>query len=319
MSSQQLIDIAIKQKELFFIGESLPRDWYEGFILWEKIAKTGEPKALFNMAYCYYTGEGTEKNIEKAIEYYEKSADKGLSDAYYYIYKMLKNTDPKRALTFLEKGVINGSELSQQHIKDARLNYEYNEKIKIYNKYYVSVMEGIEEKNPPKIRNEIAKAKQDGVDNLFQDIELGIRLQCEIIYQKGTIRHTKGEYYHSSDNSFSYSYDYERYYKYKVKLYNPTDKTIFYNYLNEEGFITSKEKKQICGIVSDAYEANLKEISIPYTNYAFSDNKPRQCYFVLPNIYVTKKLLPVGMWWRIIFMLVMIAVIINLIRSIKFF
>ena len=63
MSFQQYIDSAIKEKEIFFIGEKLPSDWYEGFILWEKIAQTGDPKALFNIAYCYFTGEGTSKDI----------------------------------------------------------------------------------------------------------------------------------------------------------------------------------------------------------------------------------------------------------------
>lgn len=282
MSFQQCIDSAIKEKEIFFIGEKLPSDWYEGFILWEKIAQTGDPKALFNIAYCYFTGEGTSKDINKAIQCYEKSAQNGFPDAYYHIYNKLKNIDEKTALECLEKGVINGSLLSKQCIENARSTYQYHEKWKIYDKYYTAIQESISKNNTQKIKNVIAKAKQEGVGDWFEEIEYGIQLKAKIYYQTVMKQSIKDIIYHS-DGGSSHTYNYDCYDKCKVKLYNPTNKPIEYWCLNELGIINPKQKKTIYGIT---HNASSGCIQVNYTIYQ-KDNR-RYSSFSLPNQRIKK-------------------------------
>lgn len=85
---KEQIDLAIKEDKIFFLGKKLQDDWYQAFAEWSDIArKDNNPEAYFNMAYCYLTSNGTKKNIEKAIEYYELSGSLGLNEAYTHAYK----------------------------------------------------------------------------------------------------------------------------------------------------------------------------------------------------------------------------------------
>ena len=43
--------------------------------------KQNDPKAQAFLAYCYFQGLGIEKSFEKAVEYYQKSADQGNESA----------------------------------------------------------------------------------------------------------------------------------------------------------------------------------------------------------------------------------------------
>ena len=282
MSFQQSIDSAIKQKEIFFIGEKLPSDWYEGFILWGKIAQTGDPKALFNIAYCYFTGEGTVKDINKAIEYYEKSAQNGIADAYYHIYNKLKNIDEKKALEYLEKGVINDSLLSKKCIEDARTTYQYNEKWKLYNKYHTAIQESIKNNDIQKVKNELTKAKQEGIGDWLEELECGIQLQAKIYYQTVTKRSIK-DIIHHSDGSSSHTYDYDFSYRCKIKLYNPTNKPIECFCCGEHTIINPKQKKTVYGIMKNVYPGCIQ---VNYTIY--QKDQPRYFFFSLPNIHIKK-------------------------------
>ncbi|MFB0983230.1 MAG: SEL1-like repeat protein, partial [Acinetobacter towneri] len=42
----------------------------------EKLAKTGNAQAMYNLGYLTQTGQGTAKNEKKAIQLYEQSAQK---------------------------------------------------------------------------------------------------------------------------------------------------------------------------------------------------------------------------------------------------
>jgi TPR repeat protein len=46
-----------------------------------KAAKQGDPLSQHNLGYCYENGEGVEKDIKKAIEWYQKAAKQGHEDS----------------------------------------------------------------------------------------------------------------------------------------------------------------------------------------------------------------------------------------------
>jgi len=53
--------------------------------LYKKAAENGHNQAQYNLALSYINGEGTEKNLEKAIYWYHKAAENGNIDAQYEI------------------------------------------------------------------------------------------------------------------------------------------------------------------------------------------------------------------------------------------
>ena len=51
---------------------------YKSAVIWyNKAIKNGNARSMFNLAFCYETGNGVDKNISKAINLYTKAAKKG--------------------------------------------------------------------------------------------------------------------------------------------------------------------------------------------------------------------------------------------------
>ena len=67
--------------------------WYEFIIEYDL---TNSDKALFTLAEIYFNGDGVERNIDKAIELYERAAD---NDNLKAIYKLAKIYRDGTALT----------------------------------------------------------------------------------------------------------------------------------------------------------------------------------------------------------------------------
>ena len=61
---------------------------HDMFLLYLEAAKSGHPRALYNLALSYHFGMGVGVDHELAYEYYNKAADKGYSDALVYLAKM---------------------------------------------------------------------------------------------------------------------------------------------------------------------------------------------------------------------------------------
>jgi TPR repeat protein len=53
----------------------------------EKLAKTNNADALYNLGYLTEIGQGTQQNNKKAVQYYEKAAKKGSSLANFVLAK----------------------------------------------------------------------------------------------------------------------------------------------------------------------------------------------------------------------------------------
>ncbi len=58
-------------------GEGIEKDWDEAFKWYEKAASHDIPLAVRQLARMYFSGEGCETNLEKALELYNKAADLG--------------------------------------------------------------------------------------------------------------------------------------------------------------------------------------------------------------------------------------------------
>lgn len=79
---KEKIDGLIKDGLLYFIGNKLPDDFYAAFIEWTNIANTtNDPKAHYNIAYCYNVGEGTQPDIERAKNHYMLALEGGVKAA----------------------------------------------------------------------------------------------------------------------------------------------------------------------------------------------------------------------------------------------
>jgi hypothetical protein len=90
---QAEIDSAIKEKKLYFVGNSLPRDWYEAFRLWLPLAEKGDSKAQYNIGRCYNRGDGTDQDSVQAEKWYRRSAEQKDPRALFNLYLFFKDAN----------------------------------------------------------------------------------------------------------------------------------------------------------------------------------------------------------------------------------
>lgn len=100
----------------YAIPEKGPPD---AFPWYQKAALKGHPMSMYSLGLCYYKGIGHDSNLERALEWFEKSARYGVQEAWPYIARVnLKqmvlhtNTDDskqflKRAIEALKQGAEN--------------------------------------------------------------------------------------------------------------------------------------------------------------------------------------------------------------------
>ncbi len=128
VSFQKEIDDAIKTNKIYFVGERLPTDWYEAVSTWTAFSDQGDIKALANIGWCYYTGNGVQApDYEKAKVLLEEAIAKGDPFAAFTMHELnehLKNND--EAERYLKLSVEMGSVRGIQ--KTEKLNLEISEK-----------------------------------------------------------------------------------------------------------------------------------------------------------------------------------------------
>lgn len=114
---KEKIDNLIKDGLLYFMGNKLPDDFYSGFIEWNEIVnKTNDPRAHYNIAYCYGSGEGIKKDIELATKHYLVALDSGIKEAATCIIRMHRNN----ILTGLPESIylFKRSSINESHYVD---------------------------------------------------------------------------------------------------------------------------------------------------------------------------------------------------------
>ena len=57
----------------------------EAFKMFCQLAEEGDAESLYTVGLMYHTGDCVEKNMEKAVEYYQKSAELNHAGAQYFL------------------------------------------------------------------------------------------------------------------------------------------------------------------------------------------------------------------------------------------
>ncbi len=115
---KEKIDGLIKEGLLYFIGNKLPDDFYTALTEWTNIAnKTNDPKAHYNIAYCFNVGEGTQPDYERAKYHYLQALDGGLQAAGLRLLRMQRKATiklPEKLQLFNSHSL--SSEEAMQHV-----------------------------------------------------------------------------------------------------------------------------------------------------------------------------------------------------------
>ncbi len=93
MSIQEEIEQAIKDNELYALGELPLVDWEQAFKFYLPLAKAGDAKAQFNVAYCYDRGAFMDQDNIQAFEWYMKSVAQRDPRAHYNLSLMYERGD----------------------------------------------------------------------------------------------------------------------------------------------------------------------------------------------------------------------------------
>ncbi len=95
LTDEVLADRKIDEANKAFKAE----DYFKAFPVYEELAKSGNPRALFNCAICYQNGLGVAKNEKKALTFFLKAAKRG----YPYAFKEINDVHESKGK--LELGV----------------------------------------------------------------------------------------------------------------------------------------------------------------------------------------------------------------------
>lgn len=166
MSFQEEIDKAIKDKKLYFVGDKLPNDWYEGVITWEKLANDGNIKAMYNVGRSYLLGKGVEEiDISTAKYWLELAAEQDEPRSNFLLYKIYTTQgNEEQAEKYLKLANILGDSRAIEEIKtinEDRLKRASELKISVLKNEY---KEGLSKVGPlfQKVKNKIESGNYEG-------------------------------------------------------------------------------------------------------------------------------------------------------------
>ncbi|RAR66869.1 Sel1 repeat-containing protein [Paraburkholderia unamae] len=117
-SIQEKIDQAIKNQDIYFIGDALPPDFYAGFKQWLPLAESGDTKAMFNVAYCYVYGEGVDRNNKAGWDWYRKAAERDDPRALLALYNGYKGSNADQAEGYLQRALATGDGRAARIVSD---------------------------------------------------------------------------------------------------------------------------------------------------------------------------------------------------------
>lgn len=151
MSGQDEIEKAIKNNDLYSLGDWLPTDWEQAFKHYQLTAESGDPKAQFNVGYCYSKGDVMDQDHAKAFEWYQKAAKKGDARAHYNLSQMYERgefvkEDRIKAKEHFDKAIELGDERPKNKVtlasaKEALKNGDREEAKKLFKQISMVVKE----------------------------------------------------------------------------------------------------------------------------------------------------------------------------------
>src|SRR5437773_4818974 len=92
----------------YYNGEGTEKNLEKAFYWYQKAAENGNNDAMNNLAYSYYNGEGTETNLEKAAENGDSNAMNNLAYSYYNNGKGTEK-NLEKAFYWCQKAAENGN------------------------------------------------------------------------------------------------------------------------------------------------------------------------------------------------------------------
>jgi len=181
MSFQREIDQAIKAKNLYFVGEQLPPDWYAGFREWRKLAENGDPKGMRNVGYCFSKGLGTDQDLDQATHWFEKALDLGDAASGFALWEIhreevFSGNPSAQARNYLERAaslkeprameafgvLLEWEEAAREMKAEEPLRKARKEKQKESEPYETALRKAIFEKNEKKIEEALNEAEKKG-------------------------------------------------------------------------------------------------------------------------------------------------------------
>ncbi|KAH3758364.1 sel1 repeat family protein [Pelomyxa schiedti] len=67
----------------YYSGNGVEKDIHKALTLWQRASESGDADAMCNVGVCYENGDGVEKDINKAVTLYKRAADGGSPNALY--------------------------------------------------------------------------------------------------------------------------------------------------------------------------------------------------------------------------------------------
>ncbi|KAH3731335.1 sel1 repeat family protein [Pelomyxa schiedti] len=77
----------------YFTGKGVDRDIHKAVTLWQRAADAGHATAMYNLGVCYKNGYGVEKDMHKAVILWQRAADAGHATAMYNLGVCYENGD----------------------------------------------------------------------------------------------------------------------------------------------------------------------------------------------------------------------------------
>ena len=114
----------------FAKGHGLPQDPQQSFFWYKQAAENNYPKAFYNLGNCYDRGFGVEQDREKAYELFLKAAWVAIPQAQYNVASLLVRQSPpdfKESLIWLLLAQAGGLEAAKERIEALRHKFREDE------------------------------------------------------------------------------------------------------------------------------------------------------------------------------------------------
>ncbi len=111
--------------DMYYSGNGLKKDYSEDFKLYSRISGQDESGyAEYMLARMYEDGQGTDKNIDEAVRFYQSSAEHGYAESAYMLSKIYGEKDALQTVRYLKQAMNLGHEEAKSAYNNLRREFE---------------------------------------------------------------------------------------------------------------------------------------------------------------------------------------------------